>query len=241
MSFLQKARTSMALGPALLFLCGASSHAQTILSANPPSLSFSYLMGGPLPQGQFVSVTSISPSSGVNVSNSVGGCTWLSVLPISLLPSGFATPLQALVTADPAGLGPGTSVCHITFSTAGGASADVTVTLSVTLAPAIAANPGMLNFTYRIGGTTPPSQPISLSSTNPSSGVFVTSSLGSGCGWLTLNPGGGSTPFTANAGIDAAGLSSGNYSCTITLSASGASSVPVQASLTAMPLTLRTE
>jgi len=209
--------------------------APTTITASPSTLSFTYQIGQSAPAPQTISVGSPNPASGVAVTSSLGsGCGWLS------LSSGSGnTPFKANAGVNTAGLTAGPYSCTITFSTSGAPSVTVQASLTVTQT-VITASPQTLSFTYQIGGSASGLQSISVGSTNPASGVAVTSSLGSGCGWLTLTPNGGNTPFKANAGVNTTGLTAGPYSCAITFSAAGAPSVTVQALLNVTQPTITT-
>jgi uncharacterized protein (TIGR03437 family) len=89
--------------------------------------------------------------------------------------------------------------------------------------------------TWQIGTPAPADQSVSITSTNPAQGVAVTGSPGD-CTWLNLSGGSGSTPYKASVSVKIAGLAAGNFSCTMTFGASGASPISVTASLTVAPL-----
>jgi hypothetical protein len=109
------------------------------------------------------------------------------------------------------------------------ATVNVTLTINTPLPTVITAIPtGTLSFTYQIGGSVmPPLQSINVGSSNPASGVVVVGSLGSGCGWLVLNGGNGTTPYAGSVNVNTSGLTPGPYSCMITFSASASGATPV--------------
>jgi uncharacterized protein (TIGR03437 family) len=230
-----RAVTLRSVATALILLAaGSLSMRAQSLSAQPGSISFTYTIGGTAPMTQFISVT--SPSSAEVTESTGSGCGWVVIGAIS---SNSPTTFNFAVDANTTGLAPGPYSCTITFNASGESSTTVQASLTVT-GPSIAATPQSLQFNYQVGGQTPISQPISVTSMNPTSGVMVTSSLGSGCGWLNLSGGSGNTPSSASAGVNTSGLTPGvPYSCTITFSAAGATPISVQASLTVtQPTTL---
>lgn len=195
-------------------------------SVSPGTLPFgSYTVGGPLPAGQSIAVSSTNPSSGLGFTTTTSSdCAWLALAPAS----GF-TPatLAASVTGNPA---PGSHSCIVTFNVNGiSPSPTVTATLNVVApVPTLTASPATLSFSsYTAGGTVPPGQSITLTSTVPTSGVAFNSILGSDCGWLVLSPASGSTPQTVSAFVNAATATPGNHSCAITFTANGISPSPI--------------
>ncbi len=107
-------------------------------------------------------------------------------------------------------------------------------TIAAAAPPTLTAAPSTVPLgSYTLGGTVPGAVNIALTSTNPASGMAFTSTLGSGCAWLTLSPSAGSTPATINASVNSANATLGNHSCPITFSATGVSaSTTVTATLT---------
>src|SRR5215510_6690731 len=78
-------------------------------------------------------------------------------------------------------------------------------------------SPNALTFNYVIGGTLPSTQPISITSENPTVSHNVT--LSSPDNWVTFNPSTVSTPQTVDVGVNVSGLSAGTYTSTLVLSA----------------------
>jgi len=214
--------------------------APATISVSPSTLApFSYQLGGAAPAAQNISASTANPSSGISVFVSTGsGCGWVKQPIPTTGGSDSLAPYNATIsvnTSFAAGLTAGSYTCPITFSAPGIASpVTVQASLTVTSATTINAIPSTLPpFSYQLGGAAPAAQNISISSTNPSGGLSVAPSLGSGCGWLNLDSANGSTPFSRSASVNTAGLTAGRYSCTITFTAAGiASPVTVLASLT---------
>lgn len=118
--------TTIATIPVNLTLGAAST-----VTVTPPSLTYSYQLGGTAPAAQTVSVTA---SSAVAVSLGVTGGNWLSATA-----SGTQTPATVTVTVNTTGLTAGTYTGTVTISTPGGtpSSTPVGVTLTVSEAAAV--------------------------------------------------------------------------------------------------------
>jgi uncharacterized protein (TIGR03437 family) len=204
------------------------------LSASPSTLSFgSYIVGGTLPTAQTISLSSHNPDSGLAFTTTPGSdCAWLTLSPVAV-----STPVSLGASVNPAGAIPGNHSCLMTFSANGvSPSPTVTATLSVTSpSPTLTAAPATLAFgSYTVGGAVPAAQNISVSSTNPNSGLTFTYSSGSDCAWLALTTAAGSTPATVTASINSAGATPGNHSCLITFNSSGnASGASLSSTVTA--------
>jgi uncharacterized protein (TIGR03437 family) len=192
------------------------------ISVTPSSLNFSYQIGSAAPTPQQIS---IGGAAGLAYTISTGGSAWLSVSPGS-----GNTPGSASVTINTAGLTADTynGTITVTAPTASNSPQTVAVTLTVTNAPVIAASPGSLTFNYQVGGSAPASQPISIGGT---AGLAYTIGA-SGGSWLSVSPGGGTTPGNANVSINTAGLTPNTYNGTITVTAPGASNSPQTVSVT---------
>jgi uncharacterized protein (TIGR03437 family) len=141
----------------------SQSFSGTIAPAAPPSLTAapmnvvfgSYILGGTLPPNQSVALSSVSPSSGMAFSSTLGtDCAWL-----NLSPTTGSTPATLALSVNSAGATPGNHSCLITFN-ASGVSPSPTVTASLTIGtsnvPAISAVVNAAGFT--------PGAPISTGS-----------------------------------------------------------------------------
>jgi uncharacterized protein (TIGR03437 family) len=89
----------------------------------------------------------------------------------------------------------------------------------------LSSSPSSLTFNYQIGGSAPPGQLLSINSVP--GGVSVSFAVGGNCSWLSLVPGGFTTPLVAGVAASPTGFAAGSYSCTITVSATSAPAVPV--------------
>jgi hypothetical protein len=187
------------------------------LSASPANLTYAYQIGGSAPAAQAVSLTSSGSAANYTTATSA---TWLSVAPAS-----GTTPGNLSVSVNPSGLAAGTYTGNVTITSAGASNSPKTVpvTLMVTAAsiPTLTVSPLSLSFTFQTGGTTPAAQSVTLSSTSALNYTAAASA-----GWLGVTPASGSTPGSLSVSVNPAGLAAGNYTGTVTLTASGASNSP---------------
>jgi hypothetical protein len=190
---------------------------KTGLVVSPTTLSFSYQQGGTLPGSQTLSVTS---SRNVSFAVSKSG-SWLSVSPTS-----GTTPGSVRVSVTPGTLSAGTYTGSVTISSRVG-SVTVPVALTITAATSgIAVSPTSLAFSYQQGGTVPPSQSLSVTSSATTS--FTDSASGS---WLSVSPTSGTTPGSIRIAVSPGTLAAGTYTGSVVVKSS-ANSVTVPVTLT---------
>ncbi len=91
---------------------------------------------------------------------------------------------------------------------------------------AIQASPATLTFSYSTGGSAPPSQNLTVSSSGAVLNFSAAATTTSGGGWLGVTPSSGSTPATLTVSVSPAGLGSGTYHGAITITPSGAGNSP---------------
>ncbi|MGH9584180.1 MAG: N,N-dimethylformamidase beta subunit family domain-containing protein, partial [Bryobacteraceae bacterium] len=95
--------------------------------------------------------------------------------------------------------------------------------------PALLVTTTNLNFSAYVGAANPPSQPVAIF--NQGSGTLNWTASKS-ASWLVLSPLSGTTPQSLSVSVNAAGLSAGTYTGTVTLSASGSNNPPQAISVT---------
>jgi hypothetical protein len=194
------------------------------LTATPTSLSFTYQSGGTVPTAQSVSVSSSGSAISYTVSTSA---TWLTTTPASGTTTGTVS-----VSVAPQSLAAGTYTGSVTLTSSGASNSPKTipVTLTVTAAslPSLAASPANLSFNYTSGGATPAAQPVNLTSNSSALSYTAVASAA----WLTVTPASGTTPGSLSIGVNPTGLSTGNYSGTVTVTASGTSNSPLKIAVT---------
>lgn len=195
------------------------------LSASPSTMSFAFTTGGATPSSQPILVSS-TPSA-VSYSVATTGA-WLSATP-----SSGTTPGSVNVSINPTGLTAATYTGSVTIVSAGatGSPQTVAVTLVVsspTSTTALKATPTSFAFNFQSGGTTLPSQKLSLTTTATTASYSASTSGGT---WLSVTPATGALPGMLTVAANPAGMSAGTYSGSISLSMAGASSVNVPVTL----------
>ena len=187
------------------------------IGVSPASLSFNYQSGGTVPASQSFAVSSTGSALNYTVSTSA---TWLSATPAS-----GTTPGNVSVSVTPGSLSAGTYTGSVTITSSGASNSpkSVPVTLTVTSAttPTLTVSPLSLSFSYQTGGSTPTAQPVTLSSSSALNYTAVSSAA-----WLNATPASGATPASLSVSVNPSGLAVGNYSGTLTVTASGASNSP---------------
>ena len=187
------------------------------IGVSPASLSFNYQSGGTVPASQSFAVSSSGSALNYTVSTSA---TWLSATPAS-----GTTPGNVSVSVTPGSLSAGTYTGSVTITSSGASNSpkSVPVTLTVTSAttPTLTVSPLSLSFSYQTGGSTPAAQPVTLSSSSALNYTAVSSAA-----WLNATPASGATPASLSVSVNPSGLAVGNYSGTLTVTASGASNSP---------------
>jgi uncharacterized protein (TIGR03437 family) len=117
---------------------------------------------------------------------------------------------------------PGLVTIYVALSAATFAS----INIMAVPAPAIAVAPSNLQFSYTVGGTTPPPQPIQV--TNSGGGTLTWNATAT-VPWLALSA---STPSNLAVSLLPAGLSAGMYAGSVQVSGTGASNGPVSIPVT---------
>ncbi len=102
------------------------------------------------------------------------------------------------------------------------------------LSISLTANPASLNFTYQIGAALPSPQTVSVRATGgtPNYTIILADSLGAVPLWITATPEAGKTPASLSVRVNPTGMSVGSYSATMTVQATGGSTVIVPVQLT---------
>ena len=102
------------------------------------------------------------------------------------------------------------------------------VVSSATSTSTLKATPTSLAFNYQSGGSTPPSQKLSLTTTGTSASYSATTSGGA---WLSATPASGALPGALTISVNPSGMSAGTFSGQINLTMAGASIVNVPVTL----------
>ncbi len=83
------------------------------------------------------------------------------------------------------------------------------------------ANPTSASFAFSIGGATPASQTVSVTSSGAAFSFTAAASTSSGGNWLSVSPSGGTTPASLTVSVNPAGVPGGTYQGAITVTPSG--------------------
>ncbi|MFN7998225.1 MAG: BACON domain-containing carbohydrate-binding protein [Bryobacteraceae bacterium] len=198
---------------------------QTPLTVTPTSLTFSYTQGGTAPATQTVQVGGTEAFTATAVTSDSAG--WLTATPAS-----GTGPATLTVTANPAGLAPGTHTGTINVTPAGGAAQSISVTFTVIASNALTVNPSSLAFFYRAGDVAPAAQTLTIATTS-NAAIPFTAAAG-GTSWLAVTPASGTAPGTLSVSVTPGNLDAGMYSGTVTVTGGGSSiAVPVTITVTA--------
>jgi BACON domain-containing protein len=200
-----------------------------VISLTSASLSFSSFIGDPAPPSKTVGISNVGAGT-LNWTASASGGSWLSVSPGSGTGNGSIT-----VSVNPAGLTAGNYSGTILVSASGAVSRSISVSYGVfvpapPVPPAIALSATTLSFYSSIGQTTPLSQSVGIS--NSGGGTLFWSAVVASGSWLSVSPSSGSGNGTLTISANPSGLAAGNYSGSITVSATGAASRSLSVSLT---------
>lgn len=199
------------------------------VAVSPTSLRFEQPMGGAAPAAQTIRITSSGASLNFSASATTEVGNWLSVTPTA-----GSTPGTISVSVNGAGLSQGTYRGTVTIVAVGAANSPQTipVTLTITAAQTMAANPTSLSFSFQQGGSAPPAQKITVTSTGGSLNFSVSVSTTSGGNWLSASPTSGATSAEVTVSVNPAGLAPGTYNGTVRLESAAASNSPVTVQVT---------
>jgi uncharacterized protein (TIGR03437 family) len=108
----------------------------------------------------------------------------------------------------------------------------VTLTITPVTPPSLQASVGKLSFDYQIGGSVPPMQSVSVTTSTGAALGFSVSGSSAPAGWLGVSSNSASTPATASVSVNPAGLAPGVYSGSVTLTPSSGQAVAIPVGLT---------
>lgn len=206
--------------------------AQPSLSVAPTAMTFNAQVNGGNPGSQALNVSSSNGSVSFTAAASSTG-NWLSVSPTS-----GSTNTTIHVSVNTAGLLASNSPFSgsIVVTASGATGSPITIPVTLNLSPDnLTATPSPLSFIFQAGGTAPAAQNLNVASTI--AGLSFTAVPNAS--WLKLSAGSGTTPQTLSVSINTAGLTVGQLSSSITITASGAGnspvSVPVNLAVTSAP------
>jgi uncharacterized protein (TIGR03437 family) len=202
-----------------------------VLNSQPNAVTFSVQQNGPpiTPQTVLLTTSGLPSDTLPFTIGTDPTAPWLSA-------SGAGpAPATLTITANPAGLPPGTyqGTVPLMAPAAGNSPLNIPVTLTVTAAPTISASPASLSFTYR--QLDPAPSPVSFSVTSSGTNLQFNATISPSSSWLhaaiTRNLA-GQTPSTIDVTIDPTGLAPGSYQSSIVLTASAAGNSPLTVPVT---------
>lgn len=208
--------------PILLLVTGS-----TAVVPNPASLSFSATSGS-APQSKTVEVTAAVPTPFTTSASTASGGSWLTVSPASGAANAVNLPIT--VTASAANLAAGSYSGAVTITTNVGVQTKIPVAITVSSSGGpVTVSPSSLTFAYSLNGTLPAAQTLQVTGTQTFSASAATTSGGP---WLAVTPTSGTGDVTLTVTANPAGLATGTYSGSITISATGVVSQTVTVTLT---------
>jgi hypothetical protein len=198
------------------------------IGVSPTSLSFTATQGGANPATQTVNISNTGDGTLSWTAND--NAPWLTLSPASGTGNGAVT-----LTVTTGTLIAGSYSTTVTLNATGADPVTVPVTFTVATAPvppAIGVSPTSLSFTAIKGGSDPATQTLSISNTG--NGTLNWTAVDN-APWLTLLTLLGQASGTGNAvvpvSVSTGGLAVGTYTGSITISATGATSVTVPVTL----------
>ena len=193
-----------------------------VLTLAPASLQFAFEIGQAQPANQSVTVGSPTGNLGYTLSATTnGGQSWL-----ILSSTTGSAPGSFVVSANPAGLGPGTYQGTITITPNGNAPQTIPATLVVSATSLLVASPTSLSFTSPQGSVATSFQNVSITSTDSTIINFnVATTTNTGSNWLLVNAATGATPGVLTISANPNGLAPGTYTGTVALTATSPTTV----------------
>jgi len=198
-----------------------------LICCSPKSFSFSAAEGGSKPADQTLEIS----NSGIDTISWTlsDDAAWLSENPTSGSSTGADDTMLVTASVDIAGISAGDYSTDITITAEGAINSPWTVPVSLHIsssAPQISFSPERLRFTAGEGGSNPANRTLEIWN----SGIGTLNwTLSDDAAWLSENPTGGSSTSahdTVAVSVNIAGMSAGDYSASITITAPGASNSP---------------
>ena len=182
------------------------------ISASTTSLNFIQTQGGLPPAAQNVTLSGTPGSIAFQATASAGGGTWL-----GLSPGGNATPSYLQVVINANSLAVGTYSGSVTVTAPGAAGSPITIPVTLTVSPAytLTAQPNLVTFNATSGAAAAQSAMVQLSSTGGTASWSLSFLGGS---WLSATPASGATPSNITVTANPASLVTGAYTGTVVIS-----------------------
>jgi len=205
---------------------GVPVYDKPLICCNPKSFSFSATQGGSNPADQILEIS----NSGIDTIDwsLSDDAAWLSEDSTSGSSTGADDTTLVTASVDIAGMSAGDYSTDITITAEGAINSPWTVPVSLHISPPpeISFRPESLTFSVVEGGSASADKTLEIWN---SGGGTLNWALSDDAAWLSENPTGGSSTSehdTVAVLVDIAGMSAGNYSATLTITATGASNSP---------------
>jgi len=205
------------------------------VSANPTSLNFAFQAGNlaATTNNKVINITA-SPSANLSYTATVSGDSRITVAksasgPGATVQSG-TTPENLYVLVNPVGIAAGTNVDGMVTITTANNSVPVPVHVTVTNSPLLVPSTESISFNYSLGGTAPPAQTISLTSTTGTLNYNIAEAEVTGGDWLTVTSTNTATPGNLSVSVNQTRLTqlaAGTYTANITVASPGAGNSPL--------------
>jgi uncharacterized protein (TIGR03437 family) len=209
----------------------------SVLSANPPTLSFGATQGADFasPSSSAVQINSSGPVLNYSVTGQTQVGTWLEFSTLT----GTTGGMGFSVSVNPSGLSPGNYTGNILVqSTSTSDSVNIPVTLIVNATSMLSVTPSTpLPFLWQVGTSNP--SPLQLSVTSSNGNIGFNAAASPQVAWLVVSPQAGTTPGTVavTPNPSSAGLVAGTYSTNVVITSGNMTvSVPVQLIAATHPL-----
>lgn len=203
-------------------LLAGSALAQQTLTISPFQLNVNFQRNTPAGAATSRSLDVTNVTTRVSITTAVdspANVNWLFVNENLLLPNQGST-RRVDVTILTSGLAPGNYSGRVNFTPEGGSVISVPVALAVSDLRMQNANPATLTFVVQRNSGRPTAVPLNVTSTSGSMAV-TSSATSTPVPWILVDPGPINTPNSLNVTVLPGDLALGEYSGTITLSATG--------------------
>jgi uncharacterized protein (TIGR03437 family) len=210
------------------------------LQLSQQSVTFNYQTNTVPPLPRAVLVTSSNGAAiGYTASVTPGsGGNWLQALPASGTTSSSIT--LGLINSVVSTLPPGSYSATVTVNapTAANISSVINVTLNVSTTSLLTMSTAAASFNAQSNGAVPPPQTRQITASSGVLGLSVSSFTSTGSGWLTATLNSNVTPATLTISVSPAGLSTGLFSGSVTVSSGGSGSltIPVTMNVVSIPV-----
>ncbi|MHC4624226.1 MAG: right-handed parallel beta-helix repeat-containing protein [Planctomycetota bacterium] len=202
---------------------GADEFVVPIIAISPTQFAFRALQAGPNPAPQTLSIWNAMPCA-LNW-RITQECPWLQLSATTGESSGETD--DVTLTVDISGLTGGSYDCQLAVSDPNAQNSPQTVLVSLFVqGPAIDLSAQQFAFSAELGADNPPDQIFTIRN---SGGGTLAWQITKDCNWLSVTPSAGQStgePDDVVLSVDTSGLTAGDYSCDLTISAPAADNTP---------------